>query len=93
MSSRPGVLMRRPVLHSQLVNERQQLAKAVQHIELGWARFRRQEHALDELRAHGRDTVEAERLQGLTSRMLIEWERHRQLIAERIAYLEGEIAK
>jgi hypothetical protein len=85
--------MEKPLPHSELASEREQLVRSVQLIERGWVRFRQQQEALADLHAHGRDTVQAERLLGLMSRMLIEWERHRQLIEDRIVYLEGSIPR
>jgi hypothetical protein len=41
------------------------------------------------LQASGQNTEQAERLVSLLKRTLIEWERHRALIEQRIAYLEG----
>jgi hypothetical protein len=40
------------------------------------------------LQAAGENTREAERLVQLMKQSLIEWERHRVLIEQRIAYLE-----
>ena len=44
---------------------------------------------MSSLRASGHDTAQAERLIELLKHTLIEWERHRALIEQRIAYLEG----
>jgi hypothetical protein len=42
-----------------------------------------------ELRAGGHDTTQAERLVQLMKDTLTEWERHRILIEDRVAYLES----
>lgn len=72
---------------AQLDAERRLLVKADQDIEEGWQRIRDQEDRLHELMAGGHDTRQAERLVGLLKQTLIEWERHRVLIAQRIEYL------
>jgi len=53
--------------------------------------LRNQQDLLRELRAGGHDTKQAERLVGLMMQTLVEWERHRTLIVERVAYLEKEL--
>lgn len=73
----------------ELEAEKQLLVKAEADIESGWSRLRNQQELLNSLRASGHDTAQAERLIELLKRTLIEWERHRALIEQRIAYLEG----
>jgi hypothetical protein len=68
--------------------EKRLLLKAEADIENGWNRLRNQEDLTDSLRASGQNTAEAERLVQLLKRTLVEWERHRQLIVGRIAYLQ-----
>ncbi|WP_407150629.1 hypothetical protein [Bradyrhizobium sp. ORS 86] len=75
----------------QLRSEQQLLAKADIDIEEGWMRIRNQQDLLDWLQACGHDTEQAERLIGLLKRTLIEWERHRTLIVQRVAYLEAKV--
>ena len=72
----------------QLRAEKVLLVKAETDIEDGWKRLRNQQDLLRELRAGGHDTKQAERLVGLMMQTLVEWERHRTLIVERVAYLE-----
>lgn len=73
----------------ELEAEKQLLVKAEADIESGWSRLRNQQDLLSSLRASGHDTVQAERLIESLKHMLVEWERHRALIEQRIAYLEG----
>ena len=68
--------------------ERNLLVKADSDIEQGRQRLRNQENLLLELEAGGHDTKQAERLVELMRNTLTEWERHRVLIEERVAYLE-----
>jgi hypothetical protein len=80
--------MEEPSRRAELQLELQQLAKADEDIESGRRRLQRQQATVANLRAGGRNTIEADRLLELTSKTLIEWERHRSLIAQRIVYLE-----
>jgi len=75
----------------QLRAEKVLLVKAETDIEDGWKRLRNQQDLLRELRASGHDAKQAERLVGLMMQTLVEWERHRILIVERVAYLEKEL--
>ncbi|MHC2256098.1 hypothetical protein [Bradyrhizobium embrapense] len=75
----------------QLRSERALLVKAEVDIEEGWKRLRSQQDLVLWLRRAGHDTNEAERLASLLKQTLIEWERHRTLIAQRVAYLEGQV--
>ncbi len=72
--------------------EKRLLVKAEADIESGWSRLRNQQDLLISLRAAGHDTGQAERLAEQLKRTLIQWERHRALIEQRIAYLEGRAA-
>ncbi|MDE1933204.1 hypothetical protein [Bradyrhizobium sp.] len=74
----------------QLSTEKALLVKADSDIEQGWARLRNQQLLLSELRASGHDSRQAERLVQLLQQTLVEWERHRALIAERVNYLERQ---
>jgi hypothetical protein len=76
----------------QLESEKQLLVKAEADIESGWSRLRNQQDLLTSLRASGQNTEQAERLVELLKRTLVEWERHRVLIEQRIAYLQGGAA-
>jgi hypothetical protein len=71
----------------QLRAEKTLLIKAEKDIEEGWRRLRNQQQLLNDLEAGGHDSKQAERLVQLMQQTLIEWERHRTLIEERIAYL------
>jgi len=75
----------------QLQAEQRLLVKADQDIEDGWRRIRDQEDRVRELMASGHDTRQAERLVGLFKQTLIEWERHRVLIEQRVRYLQQEV--
>jgi hypothetical protein len=75
----------------ELLEEQKQLSKAEEDIEQGWSRLRNQQDLLSELQRTGsRNTGEAERLVRLMKQTLVEWERHRRLIEQRVAYLEKE---
>ena len=73
----------------ELESEKRQLVKAEADIENGWSRLRKQEDLVTSLRASGQNTAQAEKLIELLKQTLIQWERHRALIEQRIAYLEG----
>lgn len=75
----------------QLKAEQRLLVKADQDIEEGWQRIRNQEDRVRELMAGAHDTRQAERLVGLLKQTLIEWERHRTLIEQRVMYLQREV--
>jgi hypothetical protein len=70
--------------------EKALLIKAECDIEEGWKRLRNQQELLLELEAAGHDTGQAERLIHLLQSTLLEWERHRVVIEQRVAYLERE---
>lgn len=70
--------------------EKAQLIKAEKDIEEGWRRLRNQQQLLSDLQAGGHDSRQAERLVQLLRETLIEWERHRVLIEERVNYLERQ---
>ncbi|HLZ05588.1 MAG TPA: hypothetical protein VKR55_25990 [Bradyrhizobium sp.] len=72
----------------QLRAEKNLLVRAEFDIENGWKRLRAQQDLLLDLQAAGHDTKQAERLVELMTATLIEWERHRVLIEDRVAYLE-----
>ncbi|WP_245312853.1 hypothetical protein [Bradyrhizobium macuxiense] len=75
----------------QLLLEQQLLVKAETDIEEGWVRIRKQEELLDYLHAGGHDTRQAERLIEVLKETLVEWERHRGLIQQRINFLEQDV--
>jgi len=77
---------------AQLEAERGLLVKADQDIEEGWRRIHDQEDRVRELMAGGHDTCQAERLVSLLKQTVVEWERHRVMIAERVEYLRQEVA-
>jgi hypothetical protein len=68
--------------------EKNLLLKADSDIEEGRRRLRNEQDLLLDLQAGGHDTKQAERLVELMQTTLTEWERHRTLIVERVAYLE-----
>jgi hypothetical protein len=72
--------------------EQRLLLKAEADIEAGWTRLRRQEDLVGWLRSAGHETGEAERLVELMKCSLLEWERHRVLIEQRVAYLRAKCA-
>ena len=74
----------------QLRIEKEQLLKAGKDIEAGWRRLRDQQQLLSNLQAAGRDSRQAERLVSLLQQTLVEWERHRVLIEDRVGYLERQ---
>ena len=77
---------------AQLNAEQRLLVKADKDIEEGWQRIRDQEDRVRELMAGGHDTRQAQRLVDLLRQTLIEWERHRVLIEQRVALLRQEVA-
>ncbi|WP_407118896.1 hypothetical protein [Bradyrhizobium sp. LMG 9283] len=77
---------------AQLNAEEHLLVKADKDIEEGWKRIRDQEDRLRELMAGGHDTRQAERLVSLLRQTVVEWERHRVLIEQRVEYLRQEVA-
>ena len=78
-------------LAGQLRAEKALLIKADRDIEDGWKRLRNQQHLRDDLQAGGHDSTQAERLVLVLEQTLTEWERHRVLIEERIAYLTARM--
>ena len=77
---------------AQLDTEQNLLVKADKDIEEGWKRIRDQEDRVRELMAGGHDTRQAERLVNLLKQTVVEWERHRVLIEQRVEYLRHEVA-
>ncbi len=75
----------------QLNSEQRLLVKADRDIEEGWQRIRDQEDRVRELTSGGHDTRQAERLVDLLKQTLVEWERHRTLIAQRVVYLRQQV--
>ena len=71
--------------------EKALLVKADIDIQSGRQRLRNQEHLVVELQADGHDVRQAERLVELLRATLVEWERHRVLIKDRLAYLEEKV--
>lgn len=72
--------------------EREQLVKAEVDLERGRSRLRDQQDIVSWLQESGADIGQAERLEQLMKHTLVEWERHRKLIEERIAFLEKELS-
>jgi hypothetical protein len=75
----------------QLHTEQRLLDKANTDIDEGWQRIRNQEDLVRELQAGGHDSQHAERLVNLLKQTLVEWERHRTLIIQRVNYLQREV--
>ncbi|MBW7960869.1 hypothetical protein [Bradyrhizobium sp. BR 10261] len=75
----------------QLHAEQRLLVKADADIDEGWLRIRNQEDLVRKLRAGGHDSRHAERLVDLLKQTLVEWERHRALIVQRVNYLQSEV--
>jgi hypothetical protein len=76
----------------ELLSEQRLLSKAEVDIEQGWNRLRNQQDLLSWLQTAGHDTKQAEVLVQLLKQTLIEWERHRRLIEQRIAHLQTTLA-
>lgn len=75
----------------QLHAEQRLLVKADRDIEVGSQRIRDQEDRVRELMAEGHNTCQAERLVDLLKQTLVEWQRHRVLIEQRITYLQQQV--
>ncbi|GLR83365.1 hypothetical protein [Bradyrhizobium iriomotense] len=75
----------------QLNAEQRLLVKADRDIEEGWQRIRDQEDRVRDLTAGGHDTGQAERLVELLKQTVVEWERHRTLIEQRVIYLREQV--
>ena len=73
--------------------EEQLLERAVDDIRRGEERIHRQDDRVRELRAGGRPIREAERLAELMRQTLSQWERHRVLIEQRVAYLHQQVER
>ncbi len=87
----------RATVLEELDRERQVLQKADADIGLGKLRIRNQQKVVARLGepesdTDDADTVQARRLLQILSDTLLEWEHHRVLIRERIAYLEKQVA-
>lgn len=75
---------------TELEREREALEKAGADIAEGQDRIDRQAALIAEMRSKGLDTAEGERLLTLLGDTLAHWEKHREMIVERISYLEGK---
>lgn len=73
----------------EIETERRHLRQAETDIGRGLDRLRNQRDLLDALQASGRNTSEAERLAEVLEATLSEWQRHRALIEQRLAYLRA----
>jgi hypothetical protein len=80
-------------LSVQLSSQRALLRKAEVEIASGRHRLEAQERLVSILQASGRNIAAAERLSDVFKRLLIEWERRRQLTEQRIAHLEHEAVR
>jgi hypothetical protein len=72
----------------QLQHERQALQLAEKHVSAGAERLRRQQVLVQQLSHNGIELAQAQRLSDGLNSTLAEWVRHRDMILERIAYLE-----
>jgi hypothetical protein len=79
-------------LARELKSEQRLLVKAEADIDAGWTRLRNQQDLLACLQSSGQNTTDAVRLFELLKLSLLEWERHRALIEQRIAYLQAKIS-
>jgi hypothetical protein len=73
---------------AELRSERATLMRADRDIAEGEQRLRRQAARADELRKHGHEPGQADRLVETFRATLDVWKEHRRLIRDRIAYLE-----
>jgi hypothetical protein len=76
---------------AELRTEKAALLKADTDIEEGRRRLRNQEDIVRELLAGGHDIRQAERLVDILKDTLVQWERHRILIEQRVAYLQTKV--
>ena len=74
--------------NAEIKAERSELERVHCELELGRNRLQSQRQLVAHLREQGRDVTQAERLAGLLDQTLEQWELHRSLIEQRIAYLE-----
>ena len=72
----------------ELASEKRLLLKADADIEAGRGRLHSVQERLNALRNARHNTIQAERLVGLMTDTLVQWERHRVLIQDRVDYLE-----
>lgn len=79
-------------LRAELEMEKRHLQLADADLAAGRARFSKQLALLASLQDSGHNSVEAERLADLLQDTLRQWEQHRALIAERLTYLENQLA-
>jgi hypothetical protein len=71
--------------------ERATLVRADRDIAEGEARIARQFTLINQLRGDGHDTAKAEQMLLLLEQTLTTWIAHRELIRERIGYLERQL--
>lgn len=74
---------------SELEGERRTLVLADRDIREGEARIAHLRQLIDREGLSGRDAARAEDTLGIFLATLQQWQRHRELIVQRIAYLEG----
>jgi hypothetical protein len=77
-------------LDDKIAEERALLLRATRDVIDGQVRLGRQYELLNEMRIKRLDTRHAERLIEVLSATLEQWERHRVMIGERLAYLEAQ---
>ena len=74
--------------NAEIEAERSELERVGAEMARGRNRLENQRQLVADLRVQGRDVAQAERLAGLLDQTLQQWECHRSLIEQRIAYLE-----
>jgi hypothetical protein len=77
-------------LDDKIADERATLLMAGRHIADGEDRLRRQRDLLYQMRIRKLDTCQGERLVDVLQATLEQWQLHRGMIIERLAYLEGQ---
>lgn len=78
------------MMATELERERDALERSAADIAAGHERIERQHALIAEMRAKGLGVAEGERLLALLGETLAQWEQHHEMIAARIAYLEGK---
>jgi hypothetical protein len=79
-----------PVFPDELRRERLALATVERHLCAGKDRLSRQQKLISYRQEGGREHCEGVRYLDLLRSTMQEWERHHQLIVERVHYLEGK---
>ena len=75
--------------NAEIATEKSELERVDAELKLGRNRLQNQRQLVADLRMQGHDVTQAERFAGLLDQTLQQWECHRSLVKQRIAYLEG----